>query len=125
MIMDPTDGSIVYSLVASLKVPKPFTVKLMPITLSLFRPETEPDIIPYIKVNLPEMKLKGNATVTVTNQTATILDKTQFIDFLANAVYSEEFTLAARGETDAYLGKLKAHIHLNKAIKLKGGASAD
>ncbi|OCL13904.1 hypothetical protein AOQ84DRAFT_371763 [Glonium stellatum] len=120
MIMDPTNGSVIYSLIASLKVPKPFTVKLMPITLSLFRPETEPNIIPYVNVSLPEMKLKGNASVAITNQTATILDKSQFIDFLANAVYSEEFTLAARGETDAYLGKLKAHIHFNKAIKLKG-----
>ncbi|OCK79487.1 hypothetical protein K432DRAFT_354827 [Lepidopterella palustris CBS 459.81] len=120
MMLNPTQNSILYSMVASVKVPKPFTVRLEPFTLSLFRSETLPHIIPYMKVTLPSMKLHGNATVRLDNQTATILNQPEFEAFLTNAVNSETFTMHARGETNAYIGKLKAHLKLDKSISLNG-----
>ncbi|KAF2810252.1 uncharacterized protein BDZ99DRAFT_488101 [Mytilinidion resinicola] len=120
MIMDPSDNTLTYSMTASLKVPKPFTVRIEPTVLELYRPETKQHRIPYIKVELPALKLHGNATVKVEGQQATILDKDQFTQFLAYAVYNDDFEMAAYGKTTAYLGKLKAHITLDKTIKLKG-----
>jgi len=64
--------------------------------------------------------LKGLGNMTITNQTATILDQPQFQKFLTSAVNSEEFTLSASGATTAYLGKLKAPLKLNKNVKLSG-----
>jgi hypothetical protein len=117
--MNPTPTSVVYSLLASLKVPAGITVDLKPLQLSLFTAETGPSD-PYIKVDLPEYHLKGKTNLTIVNQTATILDQPQFEKFLASAVSSEEFTMSAAGSTTAYLGKLKAPLKLNKNVKLAG-----
>lgn len=119
-IMHPTPTSVEYSLVASLKVPPPFTVKLDPLTLNLFVKGDTSDVEPYIKVGLPEYNLRGNTTIAIENQTAAILDKPIFESFLRDAVYSEYFELSASGASNAHLGALKAHIHMDKTIKMKG-----
>ncbi|KFY44966.1 hypothetical protein V494_01219 [Pseudogymnoascus sp. VKM F-4513 (FW-928)] len=119
-ITNPTPESVQYSLVAGLSVPKPFSVQLQPIALNLLVDQEPPNRNPYITVNLPQQNLKGNATITVTNQTTTILDQDIFGTFLHNAVYQEKFVLSASGETDAHVGKLKAHIKLNKKVELNG-----
>jgi hypothetical protein len=118
-IMSPTPNSVQYSVVSSLKIPAGVTVDLKPITLNLYTNDTGPDN-PYIKVSLPEYHLKGDTTIGVTNQTAKILDQDRFIKFLANAVYSKEFTLSVAGSTTAYLGALKAPVKLKKDVKLLG-----
>ncbi|OBT43684.1 hypothetical protein VE00_05562 [Pseudogymnoascus sp. WSF 3629] len=119
-ITNPTPDSVQYSLFAGLNVPKPFTVKLKPIALNLLVDQNPPNRNPYITVQLPEQNLKGNASITVTNQTTKILDKEIFGTFLHSAVYQETFILSASGATDAYVGKLKAHISLDKKVELKG-----
>lgn len=117
--MNPTPTSVEYSMVATLNVPKGVTVDLKPITLSLYTEQLGPSD-PYIKVDLPEYHLEGTSTVAVTNQTATILDESQFETFLASAVNSENFTMSAEGATAAYLGHLKANINLKKNVELSG-----
>ncbi|KAL5348914.1 hypothetical protein ACLOAV_006339 [Pseudogymnoascus australis] len=119
-ITNPTPNSVQYSLFAGLSVPKPFTVKLKPIALNLLVDQEPPNRNPYITVQLPEQNLKGNATITVTNQTTNILDQEIFGTFLHSAVYQETFVLSAYGETNSYLGKLKAHLRLDKKVELKG-----
>jgi hypothetical protein len=118
-IMNPTPDSVVYSLVSSLKIPAGVAVDLKPITLSLYTNETGPTQ-PYIKVDLPEYHLSGETTISISNQSVTIIDQTQFRKFLATAVNSKEFTLSASGSTAAYLGILKVPITLNKNVKLGG-----
>ena len=61
--------------------------------------------------------------MAITNQVAPILDVEAFEEFLQNAVYSDTFTLWAAGSTNAYLGKLKANINLNKGVNLTGQKS--
>jgi hypothetical protein len=118
-LMNPTPDNITFSLVAQLKVPAGVTVDLKPITLNLFTNETSPSD-PYIRVNLPEYHLKGNTKVEVVNDTAQILNQTQFENFLSYAVNSKEFTMQAEGATAAYLGILKAPIKLNKKVQMAG-----
>lgn len=122
-IMNPTFNSTVLSLNASLKIPPPFKVRLEPLTLQLYRPETKPNIVPYVNFPLGEQWVKGNTTISVVNQTVEIADKKEFIAFLRDAVVNEKFVLAARGETTAHLGALKAKIKLDKQIELYGEAN--
>lgn len=118
-IMNPTPDSVVYSLHSTLKIPAGVTVDLKPMTLNLFTNESDSSK-PYMKVDLPEYHLKGTTDISITNQTARILDQTQFKSFLADAVYSKQFTLSAGGATVAFLGALKAPIKLNKNVDLNG-----
>lgn len=118
-IMSPTLNSTVLSLTASIKVPPPFKVRLEPITLQLYRPEAGSDA-PYVNFALEQQILKGNTTIKVVNQTVEIADKQEFIEFLRGAVLNEKFVLAAKGETTAHLGSLKAKVKLDKQIELNG-----
>lgn len=119
-ILRPTPDSVEFTLSASLKVPRPFTVRLDPITLSLYRQETNPNPITYMNVSLPKMSLHGNSSVRVVNQTSKILNHDQFKNFLTSAVYSDTFDMAASGSTTAHLGKLRAKLRLDKVIKMNG-----
>lgn len=102
---------------ANLKVPKPFSVKLEPFNLSLYNPSTG---VEFVSLALPEYHLKGDANITVANQTVQIQNMTEFVNFLHNAVYSETFIMSTKGSTTAYLGKLKAHVNLDKSVQMDG-----
>lgn len=119
-IMQPTPDSVVLSLTASLKIPKPFKVRLEPFTLVLFRPETKPNIIPYVNFDFAETWVKGNTTIEIVNQKVTIANRDEFKEFLKTAVESKTFKLAARGETTAHLGALKAKVTLDKEVEMEG-----
>ncbi|KAF2499481.1 hypothetical protein BU16DRAFT_579038 [Lophium mytilinum] len=120
VIKNPSDDTLTYSVTVSLKVPKPFIVHIDPTVLELYRPETKPHRVPYIKMELPGMKLHGNTLVKIEDQQATILDEDELTHFMASAVRNEQFEISAYGKTTAYLGKLKAHITLDKTIRLRG-----
>lgn len=117
--MSPTPNTITASLTASLKVPLGLTVKLDPTKLQLYNPKTKP-FKPYLTVNLPAQKLKGNTTIRITDQVVEITEMAEFEEFLREAVYAEDFVLYARGKTTARLGAIKVSITLDKGVKLKG-----
>ena len=62
--------------------------------------------------------MEGKATINVTNQTASILDRGQFTDFLNSAVYGKTFKSSVKGGTTAHLGVLKAKLTLDKDAEL-------
>lgn len=116
MIMNPTPDSVEYSLRASIKVPKPFSVLLDPITLHLYKNGGTPED-PYVDIELPEYYLEGNATIEISDQEVAIQNQDVWKSFLKEAVVNEKFILAAKGSTTAHLGALKADITLDKKIE--------
>ncbi|PGG97234.1 hypothetical protein GX51_07433 [Blastomyces parvus] len=118
-LMNPTPDSLDYSISASLKIPKPFTVRLDPLTLNLYRTQQTPEQ-PYVGIPLPRLELKGNSTVKIADETVSILNKADFSKFLSEVAYQRTFVLAAAGTTTAHLGKLKAKFTLNKKLELNG-----
>ncbi|KFY79460.1 hypothetical protein V498_08939 [Pseudogymnoascus sp. VKM F-4517 (FW-2822)] len=119
-LSNPTPHSTDISLQASIKLPTPLSIHINPIPLSLFVNDGTKNIVPYTNVVLPENNLHGNTTLSFTDQHAEILDRDLFSEFVHSVVFSEEFTLSATGNTNAYVGKLKAPIHLQKDFKLTG-----
>lgn len=108
-----------FSLGASLNVPKPFTVGLDPLNLSLFVRDVKPEV-PYVYLQLPAQKLHGNSTFYIASQRANIVSSTQWLSFLNDSLYNEDLTLSAKGETTAHFGALKAKLKLDKNVKIKG-----
>ncbi|GAM35148.1 hypothetical protein TCE0_017f03247 [Talaromyces pinophilus] len=119
MLMNPSPDSVTVSLSAGFKIPKGFKVRLDPIALSLFNRNVTP-IVPYINIALPEETFEGKANISITNQTVTLLDRGQFIDFLTVAVYEKTFKMSAKGTTTAHLGALRAKFTLDKDVELNG-----
>ncbi|KAH8699234.1 hypothetical protein BGW36DRAFT_426906 [Talaromyces proteolyticus] len=119
MIMSPRPDNVIVSLQAGLTVPAGISVNLESITLSLFNRNVTP-FQPYVAVNVPGQHLKGRSHVDISNQTVTILNKSQFVAFLREVVYSKCFTLSAKGSTTAHIGALKVPLTLNKDVQLNG-----
>ncbi|KAJ5087917.1 hypothetical protein N7456_011533, partial [Penicillium angulare] len=118
-VVRPTPDKITFSLDASLNVPLGLSVTIDAFNLSLFNRQVKP-MTPFVIVSLNDTHLKGNSELKISGQTTEVLDEIQFTDFLANAVYSETFTLSAYGKTTAHLGKLKVPLKLDKDVQLKG-----
>lgn len=118
-LTNPTPDGITFSLVANLALPGGIGVDLKPMTLGLYTNTTGPTD-PYLKVSLPEYHLKGKSVLSVTNDTAKILNQTQFEDFLSIAVNSVNFSMSAYGKTDAYIGAIKIPLTLDKKVEMPG-----
>ncbi|ELR10037.1 hypothetical protein VC83_07374 [Pseudogymnoascus destructans] len=119
-LSNPTSNSTEISLQANIKLPTPLSVHINPIPLSLFVNDGTKNIVPYTNIVLPENDLHGNTTLTITDQPAKILDTDIFTKFVHSVVFSEAFTLSVTGSANAYVGKLKARVHLQKDIQLTG-----
>jgi hypothetical protein len=119
LLLGPTPDSIGIGLSSFINVPKPFTVVLDPLNMTLFMRETKP-MTPFIELPLPRNRLKGNASIRINETRVDILDQDQWLQFLNVSVYSKEFVMSAKGETTGHFGHLKAPIKLDKDIKMRG-----
>lgn len=108
-----------FALNSSITVPKPFTVVLDPLNLSLFVQNYKP-YTPYVYLELPKNKLHGNASIKLAPQRANIANQDQWLGFLNESVYSENVVLSAKGTSMGHFGKLKAKLELNKNVNIKG-----
>ena len=115
-LSNPTQNSFQFSLV-SIDTPAAITTKLMPQPLNLTGQNNK---TPFSFILLAETNLRGKATFQITNQTAKILDIAAFESFLQSMMYSKNFTMQVNGQTDAFLGPIKAPVNLNKQISLAG-----
>ena len=87
--------------------------------LSLFNRVVSP-MQPYLKVELPSYSLKGDTKMTITRNDTSILNQSQFIDTLTQAVYQKKFTMSAKGSTVGHLGALNTPLTLDKDVELDG-----
>ncbi|KAJ5087384.1 hypothetical protein N7456_011000 [Penicillium angulare] len=71
----------------------------------------------YAEITIPGQTIKGNHSMGVTDQFTPLGNMTAWNEFVRQVVFQEETSLALSGSTNAYLGVLKSHVHLNKNIK--------
>jgi hypothetical protein len=119
-IAKPSAKNALLSLKASIKLPTPLHVRTDPVPLNLYIKNGSEDSVPYTSFVLPANKLVGNTTLEFQDQLVQILDEKVFAEFVQNAIFSENFMLSVTGQSNAYVGSLKAHIHLTKDLPLAG-----
>lgn len=118
-LTDPSPDAVTFQLLATITVPKPFTVVLDKFNLGLFMRGVERET-PYVYLQLPKYKLHGNATIKLEPQRAQILNQQLWLAFLKEYVYREKLKLAVKGKTTGRFGALKASLTLDKDVRLKG-----
>lgn len=119
-VSNPSPGNAVLSLKASIKLSTPLTVLIDPVPLNLFIDDGTGNVITYTNIVLPETKIHGNTTIAFEDQPIHISNKTLWTQFVRSAVFQDKFMLSVAGSTNAFVGKLKAHINLKKDIPLTG-----
>ncbi|KIV99028.1 uncharacterized protein PV09_09254 [Verruconis gallopava] len=118
-LVDPAPQQMTFALNSSITVPKPFTVVLDKLNLSLFIRSYKPET-PFVYLELPQNKLHGNATIDLAPQRANIVNSQQWLKFLNDSVYNETITLSAKGSSMGHFGALKAKLELDKDVQING-----
>ena len=70
----------------------------------------------YADIAVPGQTVKGNHTLGAVEQFTPLLNMTGWEKFVQQAVTQEKTTVSLKGETDAFLGKLKTHVKLDKDV---------
>jgi hypothetical protein len=118
-LLQPSPEQLTFSINSTITVPKPFTVVLDPLNLSLFVRDYKP-ITPYFYVEIPKNKLHGNASIKMDPQRITIANQSRWINFLHEFVYEEKLTIGVKGKTTGHFGAIKAKLKIDKNVKLRG-----
>lgn len=71
---------------------------------------------PYAHLPVPAQTIKGNYTLGVSDIYTPILNSTSFTEFVREVVFQDKTTFSLYAVTNAYLGVLKSHVHMNKNI---------
>ncbi|KAJ5657896.1 uncharacterized protein N7484_001545 [Penicillium longicatenatum] len=115
VVNQPKPDSVILTLQTKVDLKLAIPARIEDLPLSLFqRAYGVKDA--YASVTLPGQTIKGNHTMGVTDQHTPLQNMTAWEEFVHQVVFQEKTSLAVAGETNAYLGVLKSHVHLNKDI---------
>lgn len=64
--------------------------------------------------------LKGTTNISVKKDDADILNESEFVKTLTDALHKKRFTMSAKGKTIGHLGALKAPLTLDKDVEMDG-----
>ncbi|GAD93902.1 conserved hypothetical protein [Paecilomyces variotii No. 5] len=114
VVADPKPDSVLLTVISALNL-KGFTVKTDPLTLDLFIRKLSDE--PFAKVNIPASTVHDNTTLGVTNQQTPLLNQQGWQQFVNNVLFLDKGLVSVRGNTNAYLGKLKCPVWINRDLE--------
>lgn len=119
-ILDPSPDSIELTVVEKLYTDSSYHPTLYPFTASLYLPGSQPDQ-PFASIQIPKVKARNNATVTVGPQRVNITNMEQFTKYVLTTAASSEFTYSLRGKGDLKEGGLpRIQVDYDKNITMRG-----
>lgn len=118
-VLQPRANSSLVSLEASINIPGPFTVRTDPTTLGVYLPDSN-NKSSLIDLDLGSYTVHGNSSIGVTNQHTPYVNYTGWQEFVNNTIFKDITTLGLIGPITGHLGKLVAHLHLDKQISTNG-----
>lgn len=113
LTLSPTHVNM--SLLTSLDTP--LGVKLDPVDLYLYNKNTKP-ISSFFKLHLPELHIKHQTDVVVTNQTLLVTNQTELLIWFNQFFDQPKVKLSLQGEPTIHLGILKYQGSLDKTIEM-------
>lgn len=115
---EPRPDSVIMTLQSKVDLHLLLAARIEPLEFHLFnrKPGFGSDY-PYANVPIPGATIKGNYSLGVNDVYTPILNMTSWDEFVREIVFQKETTLSLKGVTNAYLGILKSHVHLNKDVK--------
>jgi hypothetical protein len=115
--MQPRPSSVMLSFNSSLKLPIGVPVRIKPFSLDLINRDV-PGNNTWAKAYLPQTDVKGSALIGIKDQ-HTDLNLNQWLHYLNNAISAANAPLSVKGSINSFIGKLKAHIVIDKDIEQK------
>jgi hypothetical protein len=118
-VMQPRPDSIQLTLQSTLDLKIALAVRIDPITLTLFNRDTGADN-PWANISIEGQTMKGDAALGVNDQHTPITNVTVWTNYVHDVVFQRRSTVSLRGSTNAYLGKLKSRVTMDKDVVSPG-----
>lgn len=113
-ILEPRPDSVLLTLEAALDLPIALPVRIEPFDLHVYNQDIEGNNTIFT-THLDGTIIHGNTTLGVKG-VRTPLNVPLWTDYVHKVVFEPHAPLPVKGETNAYLGKLKNHVKLDKNI---------
>ncbi|KAL4997904.1 hypothetical protein BDV10DRAFT_79506 [Aspergillus recurvatus] len=113
-ILEPRPDSILLTLEAALDLPIALPVRIEPFDMHVYDQDIEGNNTIFM-TRLDGTIIHGNTTLGVKN-VHTPVNRSLWTDYVHKVVFEPHAPLPVKGETNAYLGKLKNHVKLDKNI---------
>lgn len=117
--MQPRPDSIQLTLQSTLDLKVALSVRIDPMVLTLFNRDTGADN-PWGNITIDGKTMKGDATLGVTDQHTPFSNVSVWTNYVHDVVFQKQSTVSLRGSTNAYLGKLKSHVTIDKDVVTPG-----
>lgn len=115
VVNDPKPSSVILTLQANVDLKLAIPARIEPVTFHLFEREYGPNSA-YADVPIAGQTIKGNHTLGAKDNFTPLRNMTAWKKFVHQVVFQERTALSLQGETNAYLGKLKSHVKLDKDV---------
>lgn len=119
VVNDPQPNSTVLTLETKVDLKIALAARIEPVTFHLFQRDYGVDEA-YADLDIPGQTIKGNHSLGISDVYTPILNQKAWREFVRQVVFQETVTLALDGWTNAYLGVLKSHVHLDKSVVTPG-----
>ncbi|KAJ5376276.1 hypothetical protein N7509_013162 [Penicillium cosmopolitanum] len=119
VVNDPQPNSTMLTLETKVDLKIALAARIEAVTLHLFQREYGVDEA-YADIHLPGQTIKGNHTLGIDDVYTPLLNQKAWREFVRQVVFQESVSLALDGWTNAYLGVLKSHVHLDKNVVTPG-----
>lgn len=115
VLTEPKPDSVLLTLETKVDLHLAIPARIESIPLYLYQKDYGTDW-PYASVTVDGQTIKGNTTLGVYDVHSPILNETTWEEFVHQVVFQESTSLSVTGQTNAFLGVLKSHVHLNKDV---------
>ncbi|KAJ6172132.1 hypothetical protein N7470_001199 [Penicillium chermesinum] len=116
ILTQPKPDSVQLTLQTKVDLHLALTARIEDLPLYLYQKDYG-EKYPYASFTIPGKKIRGNTTLGVNDIHSPILNQTTWEEFVHQIIFQKETSLWVHGQTNTYLGVLKSHVKLNKAIK--------
>jgi hypothetical protein len=118
-VLNPRPNIISLTLESALDLKLALDVRIEPITLDLFVPDTSASNA-WGDITIPGMVIKGNTTLGVKDVETPLTNLTTWVNYVRHVVNDKTTALSLRGTTNSYLGVLKSKVTMDKDVVSPG-----
>ncbi|EPS35314.1 hypothetical protein H072_11308 [Dactylellina haptotyla CBS 200.50] len=120
-LTNPSNEKFTLSMNSTAHSHSPVSAHFSPQTFEMYLPPADgQQIVPFMTLNIGELKIQDTMTINVSNVETNILDQTAYNAFSKQVLNSEMLELAIRSNPQVNIGSIKFHVDYQKTVQLKG-----
>jgi len=120
-ITNPDNTKFILSMNSTAHSHSPVSAHFSPQTFEMYLPPADgQQIVPFMTLNVGELKIQDTIAINVSNVETNILDQAAYLNFSTQVLNNEVLDLGIRSNPQVNVGSIKFHVDYQKTVQLKG-----